>query len=147
MTLLERIEARIERVPFSTCWYWVGGSNGEGYGQLSIDGRSRSVHRLLYEASIAKIPDGKELNHLCEIKCCCNPAHLEAVTHAENMLYSSRKRTWVHNSAANQTHCKHGHPLSGSNLRMACGKRRCVICNKKWQKEWRERSKPQESRP
>jgi HNH endonuclease len=58
-------------------------------------------------SSSGPIPDGKELHHRCGVYACWNPEHLEPVTHAENQRHLRR------------THCKHGHPLSGGNLRIS----------------------------
>jgi hypothetical protein len=58
-------------------------------------------------SSPGPIPDGKELHHRCGVYACWNPEHLEPVTHAENQRHLRK------------THCKHGHPLSGGNLRIS----------------------------
>ena len=68
---------------FSTpCWIWQG-TLKDGY---AITGSPRvRVHRAIYEREHGPIPEGYEPDHLCGVKCCVNPAHLEAVTHAENV--------------------------------------------------------------
>ena len=63
-----------------TCWLWTGPKYHNGYGQA----RGGRVHRLMYEALVGPIPDGLELDHLCRIRECVNPEHLEPVTRAEN---------------------------------------------------------------
>lgn len=78
-----RILARIHAHP-GGCWIWaVGKSNG--YGRLFHQGQTRSAHRLAYEAWVGPIPDGLEIDHLCRVKSCVKPCHLEPVTHTENM--------------------------------------------------------------
>jgi hypothetical protein len=37
------------------------------------------------------IPDGLQLDHLCRVRCCVNPNHLEPVTAKENTLRSPIK--------------------------------------------------------
>jgi hypothetical protein len=67
------------------CWIWRGGQSGNGYGRLSHDGRVHGAHRWFYEREHGPVPEGKFLDHLCRVTLCCNPAHLEPVTHTENV--------------------------------------------------------------
>jgi len=67
------------------CWEWLGCRNSDGYGFMHCKGKSAPVHRLAYEFTKGAIPDGLELDHHCRNRGCCNPDHLEVVTHAENM--------------------------------------------------------------
>jgi hypothetical protein len=81
------------------------------------------------DSSGGPIPDGKELHHRCGVYACWNPEHLEPVTHAENQRHLRK------------THCKHGHPLSGGNLRISPnGTRACRAGNAAAQQAFRERS-------
>jgi hypothetical protein len=68
------------------CWIWLGTINSKGYGMIGkgLVG-SPSAHRRMYEERIGLVPDGKELDHLCRVRACVNPAHLEPVTHRENV--------------------------------------------------------------
>jgi hypothetical protein len=67
------------------CWIWKGGITGSGYGAMSIGPSSvRSAHVVAYEMYVGTIPVGLVLDHLCRVRICCNPEHLEAVTQAEN---------------------------------------------------------------
>lgn len=63
------------------CWVWQRTLNDQGYG---TQGRARA-HRLMYERHVGPIPENTELDHLCVNPPCCNPAHLEPVTHQENI--------------------------------------------------------------
>lgn len=106
-----------------TCWLWIGAPSGKGYGQMMIDGRRIYVHRLAYELLVGPIPDGFQLDHLCRVKNCVNPAHLEPVTCQENI-----RRIPVHYNSA-KSECPKGHPLSGSNLYVdPTNRRRCRQC-------------------
>ena len=128
-------EEHVERT--NTCWIWRGTLGHDGYGRLSgWGGRIIQVHRYAYERFVGPIPAGLLLDHLCRIRACCNPAHLEAVTHKTNILRG------VGGGAVNarKTHCKHGHLLEGENLYLEPnGKRRCMACMQRRQREWQKR--------
>lgn len=110
-TLPARIRSKFV-VSDSGCWEWTASRNIGGYGMIWFEGRPRVAHRVAYGLLVGAIPDGLTLDHLCRVRHCVNPAHLEPVTMYENMLrgesFSARQ--------ARQTHCKNGHPLSGDNL-------------------------------
>jgi hypothetical protein len=64
------------------CWFWVGRINRNGYGR-AWDVRTKTepvAHRLVYELLVGPIPAGLVLDHLCFMRCCVNPGHLEPVT-------------------------------------------------------------------
>lgn len=81
------------------CWIWQLSLSPQGYGRVQWKGRFFQVHRKLWLELGREIPEGLELDHLCRVRACANPDHLEPVTHLENMLRSpyfqgpgSRKR-------------------------------------------------------
>lgn len=76
-----------------SCWLWVGATNGEGYGCITIHNESLMTHRVMYEALVGPIPDGLFIDHLCRVHNCVNPEHLEPVTHGENVRrgYEARR--------------------------------------------------------
>jgi hypothetical protein len=129
----ERIKARI-RITDLGCWEWLGSIMPNGYGVIGIGRRSRGdkrtvyVHRLSFQAFIGPIPDGKELDHLCRRRCCCNPAHLEPVTRAENTKrgLGPAKLGQIN---ASKTQCAQGHPFTPANTRLRpTGGRSCRQC-------------------
>jgi hypothetical protein len=73
------------------CWLWTGRMNRNGYGRAYWYGKEPVVHRLVYEILIGQIPKGLVLDHLCRVRHCCNPEHLEPVTIRENTLRGKAK--------------------------------------------------------
>ncbi|MGI9492326.1 MAG: HNH endonuclease signature motif containing protein [Geminicoccaceae bacterium] len=114
--------------PNSGCWLWIGNCNQHGYGAIKVNGKNHKAHRISYQIFKGEIARGLHIDHLCSVRCCVNPDHLESVTVSEN-----RRRTIERGLArfanADKTHCKRGHPLSGHNLRVyPDGSRQCRIC-------------------
>jgi hypothetical protein len=89
-TYEERLLAKA--VKTDGCWLWVGSIDRGGYGHFRHEGRLTKAHRVAYLTWVGPIPDGLELDHLCNIRHCINPAHLEAVTHKENMRRAADRR-------------------------------------------------------
>lgn len=112
------------------CWQWTGAHEGGGYGNVRWNGKNIKVHRLLYICYQGYIPKGLELDHLCRNKGCCNPGHLEAVSHKINV---SRGDLAAANSSRKLSRftCPSGHPYAGSNLYIEKdGSRRCRTCGR-----------------
>jgi hypothetical protein len=119
------------------CWIWKLSLNAAGYGQGRPPGYSRTTlaHRFTYLEYAGPIPAGFHLDHLCRVRDCCNPAHLEPVTPEENARRANHVRQ-------PKTHCKRGHELVGDNLLYdKRGGRRCKACFYQWQRDnsWRLR--------
>jgi hypothetical protein len=109
------------------CWRWRACVGPDGYGRLMVQKRPVGAHRIAYELLVGPIPAGLELDHLCRNRGCCNPAHLEPVTHRENAL----RGVGFGGINAKKTHCPHGHPYEGANVyRDANGERRCRECHR-----------------
>lgn len=117
------------------CWRWVG-TIRNGYGIAVIDGRNYRAHRIAFTLMRGPIPDGLTLDHLCRVRSCCNPDHLEAVTLSTNVL-RGMSPTAQH---ARKTHCPKGHEYTAGNTRHRRGRRECLVCTReqrKAKKAWR----------
>lgn len=68
----------------SGCWQWQG-STTNGYGTLMLNRKVLRVHRLAHELWCGPIPKGHVVRHKCDNPGCCNPAHIETGTQAENI--------------------------------------------------------------
>lgn len=119
-----RIQARITPDFASGCWWWDGPLH-HGYGSTYFARRNWRVHRLTYFLLIGEIPEGKELDHLCRVRHCVNPAHLEPVTQVENTL----RGVGVTAVNARKTSCVHGHAEDGWRVRKDRVGRDCRQCN------------------
>ena len=121
----DRFWAKVDKT--GECWLWIGSCNHKGYGVFRVAGRLVKAHRFAYELLVGPIPDGLTLDHLCRVRRCVNPAHLESVTNYENILrgdsFSARN--------AVKTHCPHGHPYDDANTYVSpSGRRSCRECSR-----------------
>jgi hypothetical protein len=89
------------------CWLWTAHVGRDGYGRY----RCSMAHRVAYELLVGPIPEGLHIDHLCRVRNCVNPAHLEAVTCKENVM----RGVGVTVSLAGRTHCLHGHEFTPEN--------------------------------
>ncbi len=120
--LPDRLERQIEYCPTSGCWLWIAAS-ARGYGRVDVNGKLSQAHRVVYEILRGPIPDGLQLDHLCRVRCCVNPDHLEPVTLAENV----RRGIYL------TTICKRGHKWTPENTYIVpqTGARQCRTCRLK----------------
>lgn len=123
-------------VKTDTCWLWVAGKNSDGYGTFWDGLRQTRAHRWAYEAVKGAIPNDLHLDHLCRVRHCVNPDHLDPVTNAEN---ARRGEAGLHMQAKaeQRTHCPHGHPWTAENTRLYRGARHCKTCRRGWKREQR----------
>lgn len=143
--LPKRIQEKFLPCPISGCWFWIGAGNRNGYGTSCKDNKQAYAHRVVYEYLVGPIPEGLELDHLCRVRCCVNPRHVEPVTPLENMM---RGESFAAINAR-KTHCIHGHPLSGDNLIVrphpSCRtgfQRACRVCYNRAIRDWKRARRP-----
>lgn len=125
------------------CWLWARAMYPHGYGCLWFNGRPAYAHRVIYEALVGVVPEGLELDHLCRVRACVNPEHLEPVTHQENVA-RGLKFTRI-------THCKNGHELTKDNCDFSRGRRgvlqrQCRECSLIRKRKYYHANKPKKLR-
>jgi hypothetical protein len=143
---IERFMALVKVNP-GGCWDWQGSKSKDGYGQFILDGR-RSVrrvrispYRFMWEYCNGPMPEGLEPDHLCNNRKCCNPAHIEPVTHAENQRRSyirGRKRM---RTRPRPTHCPYGHDYAVHGRVNSQNGIICVVCDRRRCAEYQARKR------
>lgn len=113
----------------SGCWLWAGARDAYGYGAAT--GHTKA-HRLVYEALVGPIPRGLTIDHLCRVRACVNPTHLEPVTRGENVLRGESRGA----VALRENHCYQGHSFTPENtIVRRDGSRLCRSCKRKRERE------------
>ena len=113
---MDRVMEKVSIDPDTDCWLFTGSLIWSGYGSAGFGGKTYLTHRLTYQFWIGPIPAGMELHHLCGRRHCCNPDHLQPVSHRE---HTGGKRAF----------CRRGHPLATENAyESPSGRRYCKTC-------------------
>lgn len=122
MRIPERFIEKVADPDSRGCLLWTAAKSAGGYGAFKMNGRTYRAHRLAYEWLVGPIPDGLVLDHLCRVRHCVNPHHLEPVTNKVNALRGER---------SNRPRCPQGHAYSEANtyLQKSTGHRMCRACN------------------
>lgn len=81
---VERFWAKVDRS--GEHWEWGGCRNGSGYGLFYIAGRQRALaHRVAFQLAHRPLAGPEEtVDHLCYVRACVRPEHLDACSLAEN---------------------------------------------------------------
>lgn len=106
------------------CWLWTASVRPDGYGEFRAHGRLVRPHRFAYEALVGPIPEGMVMDHLCRVRHCVNPAHLEPVTPRENVVRG------VGSTIIRLRVCGNGHEMTAANtyVRPDTGHEVCRRC-------------------
>ncbi len=117
------------------CLVWTGGKTYGGYGVFWFNGKCGLAHRYSYEKSKGQIPEGLQIDHICNNRSCVNPDHLRAISSAENNARSTSPTA----KNIKKTHCPSGHPYIIETMWVIRGKRICKLCHQRRAKELRMR--------
>ena len=131
-TPLERFEGKVNKngpvvkAELGPCWLWMGAMDkSTGYGAMGFYGKTERTHIVAFKLFKGDIPYGLEIDHLCRIRLCVNPDHLDAVTQQVNLMRGMGPAA----VNARKTHCKNGHEFTGENTyHLSNGSRCCRAC-------------------
>ena len=117
------------------CWLWIRSKSHDGYGWASLKDKTYQAHRLVYRLICGEVNDGLVIDHLCRVRHCVNPSHMECVTPAENLLRSELTQSGM-------TRCKNGHEFGviGGKVKQ----RRCIECRDAYIESRRENTRLRE---
>ena len=126
------VEDRGYRTP---CWVWLLACDHDGYARVTVGGKPSRAARVYYEEVRGSIPPGFVIDHLCRVRACVNPDHLEPVTHTVNVQRGE---------AGPRQSCPHGHLYDEQNTYISpSGTRHCRTCRNLASRQayWRKRKK------
>lgn len=133
--LEERLFPRIDAE--GPCWLWTGAISRNGYGVVQLGGRdagTRAVHRVVWELLVGLIPRGLDLDHLCRVRHCCNPDHLEPVTRQANVARGAHGAGVLRGFRCD-------HPETPENTIVTSRQRTCRTCANESSRAYRARQK------
>lgn len=129
-----RIVTSFDINPETGCWEWTKAIDAGGYGRQTVDRKSRMAHRVMLWVLNRDVPEGMVVDHLCRVRRCVNPEHLEVVSHYENDMRG--ESAWAVN--ARKTHCLRGHEFTeentGRNVIKGRQVRYCKTCRRELDK-------------
>lgn len=132
MRFPKRLEVFHSVLGEESCWPHPFSCTRGGYSRVTVDHTTMAyAHRVAYELLVGPIPPGLTIDHLCKVRCCVNPKHMEVVTQKVNNLRGDSPAALNYRTLV----CKNGHVLEGDNLvanYLKRGVRRCRICLNAW---------------
>ena len=128
-----RFWAKIDKT--AGCWLWIGATQSQGYGCFGVAGTSQLAHRISYTLAYGAIPESLVIDHLCLVKRCVRPDHLEAVTVKVNnqraLDNGQAQPSALSQRNAAKLFCRNGHPYSPDNTYVTPqGHRDCRTCKR-----------------
>jgi hypothetical protein len=142
---LDKLAARSIEIPCLTkglhplCWITLKTQN-KGYSTVGIRGKDVLGHRVAFEELRGPIPEGLDTDHLCRVRACWNPWHIDPVPRTVNIVRGDGPRVTRERLAA-LTHCTKGHEYTPENTYRApgTGQRGCKTCRVQNTRDWRAR--------
>jgi hypothetical protein len=132
-TLSDRFWSKVDKS--GDCWLWTGGQNRNGYGLISFDGRHEVAHRTAWRLSGRILDPSLTLDHLCRVRTCVRPDHLQQVSMRENLMRGNNFAA----EYAKRDSCSRGHPYTEANTRYRVrGKYVCRECRQCDLIRWRK---------
>ena len=129
---MERFGDWFVPIPETGCWIWMKALGTGGYGVQRWNGKQTLAHRMSYTLLRGLIPVHLEIDHLCRVRSCVNPDHMEPVT---KQINSHRGMSpWGRNAV--RTHCSQGHEFTPENTAIYDGRRRCRECKRQSCRNW-----------
>lgn len=103
--MISTVQKIMDRIEIEgDCWIFRGYIDPNGYGRVTHGKVRRLAHRVMFEAFVGPVMDGRVLHHKCETPACVRPSHLTPVTPLEHKREHAR------------SHCGRGHELTPENL-------------------------------
>lgn len=139
LTREELFLEKIKKDPVTGCWVWTSVQYHAGYGKFHNGTTMIGAHRWSYMHFKGPIPPGLEIDHLCRVRLCVNPDHLEAVTRVEN-LRRANPAAW--RRGPRHSHCRRGHEFTPDNIALdSRGQRLCLTCKRATLAAWKAKER------
>ena len=122
-SVLARFWKHVNRDGPGGCWLWTGAIQPNGYAKASGAGE-QWAHRAMYALLVGPIGSSLTIDHLCRVRHCVNPDHLEAVTLEVNIIRSGTEASIAHATGW----CKRGHAIAGDNVYRNSSGKQCLKC-------------------
>lgn len=118
-----RFHDQVEITPWG-CWYWRGRLDKDGYGIFTLRGKNRKAHRVCFSTYFDQVRLPGTIDHLCRVRYCINPDHLDLVSMGENTL----RGNGITAKHRRKHYCSNGHELTPDNIYSNGTGRSCKIC-------------------
>lgn len=139
--MLVFVNKHLREINDDGCWIWKGAPTAQGrFGRAAFG--PRNDHLIIYAHRLSFMiyygdPGDQHVLHRCGRALCFNPEHLflgDAAVKVRATVARGRHR----NQNTGRTHCRRGHPLTGTNVRLEAGRfRRCLACERQQRRRTR----------
>jgi hypothetical protein len=130
---VRRLYSRIGPQDGEECRANTWPKNQSGHACITVNGKKVRVHRLIYLLEVGDIPAGYDVHHRCHKPGCCNPAHLELLSHSEHSRLHGIESNGNHVAAMRRAraHCQRcGHALAERTDKRKARVRHCPACHR-----------------